>query len=138
MTGGNGKDIFYDDYGGNDVITDYTVGQDTIKFSHEITGTIYSNTDVTFRTSVGNFTVKNGKGKNITITDSSGKTYTKLYTNGVTARTLDLLEDNNFMTDDTNLDSITEQKFSVTEIQNYNSDTFAQDSTLLTFAKDKK
>ena len=97
----------------------------------------YLYTDVTFRTSVGSFTVKNGKGKNITITDSSGKTYTKLYTNGVTARTLDLLEDNNFMTDDTNLDSITEAKYTVTDIQNNKVEDFAQDSSILAYSEDK-
>ena len=137
LTGGAGNDLFLDDYGGNDVITDYTAGQDTIKFSHAITSTIYKNSDVIFGTSVGSFTVKDGKGKNITITDSSGKTTTKLYTNGVTARTLDLLEDTNFISNDTSLDSITEKKFAVTNIQSEDTFALAQDSSILAYSNEK-
>ena len=137
LSGGAGNDVFYDDYGGNDIIGDYTSGQDTIKFTHAITNTSYSGNNVIFSTSVGSFTVYNGKGKSITITDYNGKTTTKTYNTGVSARTLDLLEDNNFITDDTNLDSITEQKFNVTEIQNYKNEDLAQVSSILAYSEDK-
>ena len=49
-------------------------------------------------------TVKNAKDKEIAFTDPN-------------AKTLDLLYDNNFAVDDFGIDDITEQKFTVTEIQ---------------------
>ncbi len=135
LTGGNGNDIFVFE-GGNDVITDYTASKDKIKLSAEITNTTYDGDDVIFTIDGDTLTVKDGNGKKISIINSSGKTTTQLYSNA-NARTLDLFEDNNFMTDDTNLDSITEAKFTVTDIQDNNADTFAQDENILTFAKEK-
>ena len=128
LTGGNGKDTFVYS-GGKDVITDYTAAQDKIQVDGTISNTSYKGDDVIFKIGSGTLTVKDAKGKKISVTDSSG---TQTY-----SRTLDILYDNNFMTDDTSLDSITEQKFSVTEIQNYNNETLAQDDNILTFA-DKK
>ena len=121
LTGGAGKDVYIYS-GGNDVITDYTAGQDKIKIEGTISKTTYSGTDIIFTIDDGSLTVKKGKGKKITVIDSNGtKTYSK---------TADLFYDNNFISDDTNLDSITEQKFSVTNIENTNTDTFAQVSVL--------
>ena len=134
LTGGAGNDVFIFS-AGKDVITDYAAG-DKIKISSgKISKTSYSGNNVIFTIGSGSLTVNSGKGKKITIVDSSGKTTTKTYNSGLSARTLDLLYDNNFITDDTNLDSITEQKFSVTEIQNYNEDFAQDDKTFIAYAE---
>ena len=81
-------------------------------------------------------TVKKGNGKNITLIDSNDKEFTLSTSSKNVAENIWFLEDdNNFVASD--IDSITENKFTVTEIQNYNNEDFAQESTLLTFAKDK-
>ena len=135
LTGGNGNDVFVFE-GGNDVITDYTASKDKIRLSAAITDTSYDGGDVIFTFDEGTLTVKDGNGKNISLINSSGKTTTQLYSDA-NERTLDLLYDNNFMTDDTNLDSITEAKYSVTDIQNNKVDDFAQDSSILAYSEDK-
>ena len=131
LTGGAGNDVFIYE-GGKDVITDYKANEDEIKLeSGTITDTSYQNKDVIFKIGSGTLTVKNGKGKNISVTDSSGNTQTY-------SKTLDLLYDNNFMTDENNLDTITEQKFEVQNIETQTYKDLAQDSqNYLTFAKDK-
>ena len=128
---GGGKDVYIYSKG-NDLIQDYKAGEDKIKISSGyVKNSSTSGSNVILNISNGGkITVKGGKGKDITVTDSKG---TQTY-----SRTLDLLYDNNFMTDDTSLDSITEQKYSVTEIQNYNNEDLAQDSTFLTYGEDKK
>ena len=103
IKGGKGADIFV--YaGGNDIITDYKAGEDKIKIDGTISNTSYKGKDVIFEIGGGTLTVKNAKDKEITFTDSN-------------AKTLDLLYDNNFAVDDFGIDDITEQKFTVTEIQ---------------------
>ena len=125
LTGGAGNDVFVYS-GGKDVITDYTAGQDKIKIaSGTISKTTYSGQNVIFTIGTGSLTVQKNKGKNITIIDSSNKTTTQTY-----SRTADLFYDNNFISDENNLDSITEQKFSVTQIQTDDKN-FAQDSILV-------
>ena len=137
LTGGAGNDVFVYS-AGKDTITDYTAKQDKIKISSgTISNTSYSGKNVIFTIGNGTLTVKNGKGKKITITDSSGNTTTKTYTSGVSSRTLDLLYDNNFLNDDTSLDSITENKFAVTNIETTNTETFAQDDKIFTFSEEK-
>ena len=81
LTGGAGKDVFYYSTGdGNDVITDYTAGQDTIKLGKgSISKTSYSGNDVIFTVGSGKITVKNGKGKRITIEEANGDTSSKTY-----------------------------------------------------------
>ena len=130
FTGGEGNDVFIYE-GGKDVITDYTAGQDKIEISSgKITKTSYSGKDVIFTIGSGTLTVKNGKGKKITVKDSSNKTQTY-------SRTLDLMYDNNFISDDFSLDSITEKKYSVTQIQISKTEIFAHNETFLTFTDDK-
>ena len=133
LTGGKGNDVFIYS-GGKDVITDYTANQDTIKIaSGTITKTTYKNKDVIFTIGSGTLTVKNGKSKKITIIDSGNKTTTQTY-----SKTSTLFEDNNFVTDALNLDSITEKKYSVQNIQTENYNSLAQDTqNYLTFAKEK-
>ena len=127
LSGGDGKDVFVYS-GGNDVITDYTAGQDKIKISSgKITKTTYSGKNVIFKIGNGTLTVQNGKGKKITITDSNNKTTTKKY------KTAELFEDDNFVTDAVNLDSITEQKYSVQNIETQNNSNLEQEQNILTF-----
>ena len=81
LTGGDGKDVFvYGSGDGYDIITDYTAGQDKIKLtSGTISGTSYSGSNVIFSVGDGSITVKDGKGKKITVIDAAGKTSTKTY-----------------------------------------------------------
>ena len=127
LTGGAGNDVFIYE-GGKDVITDYTAGQDKIKISSgKISKTTYSNKDVIFTIGDGTLTVKNGKGKNISVTDSSGS---KIY-----SKTLDLLYDNNFISDEFALDSITEKEFEIENIETKNNLEIEQ--PVITYGEDK-
>ena len=112
LTGGAGKDVFIYT-SGNDVITDYKAGEDSIKIDGTISGTSYKGKDVIFKVGDGTLTVKNSKGNEISVTDSSGKTQTY-------AKTLDLLYDNNFLADEFGIDDIsevTETNYSVGQIE---------------------
>lgn len=92
IIGGSTAETIYGDAGadslnggeGNDVIADFTSGQDTIKLVNgTITKTSYSGNNVIFTVGSGSVTVQNGKGKKITITDSKNKTTTQTYTQDV-------------------------------------------------------
>ena len=109
LSGGAGEDKFIYT-AGKDVIANYSA-DDAIEITKgKVTKTAYKGNDVIFSVGSGSITVKDGAGKNISITDSSG---TQTY-----SRTYDLLYDSNFLTDDFALDEITEQKFDVAQIQN--------------------
>ena len=125
LTGGAGADTFIYS-AGKDVITDYTAGEDKIEVEGKISKVTYKKGDAIFSIGSGTLTVKNGEGQNISITDSSG-TYSK---------TLDLFEDNNFIADENNLDTITESKFAVTQIQD-NKDEISQLQNLITYSEEK-
>ena len=126
LTGGSGRDLFIFE-SGNDIITDYESNDKIQISSGTISETSFDGNDVIFNIGNGTLTVQNGKGKKIKFIDSSGNTTTQTYTeSNVSARTLDILYDNNFMTDDTVLDSITEQKYTVTEIQSTETDELNQ------------
>ena len=124
LTGGDGSDVFINE-GGNDTITDYAAGKDKIKFSEEITNTEVSGGDVIFETASGKVTVQDGADVAITYIDYKGKTNKQTYS-AENAKTIDLLYDNNFITDDLAIDSICKQKCSVTEIQNTETDELNQ------------
>ncbi len=85
---GAGADIYV--YSGdNDVISDYKAGEDKIILEGvSITGASISSSDVVFTTTTGKLTIKNGKGKNITIIDADGNETTNTYPidNGVTVK----------------------------------------------------
>ena len=135
LTGGDGADTFVYSAGKN-IITDYAE-EDKIELAKgKISKTTYSGNDVIFKIGGGTLTVKDGNGKAITIIDSSGNETTATYSNA-SARTLELLYDNNFMTDENNLDDITEAKYSVTDIQDNKVEDFAQDSSILAYSEDK-
>ena len=111
MTGGAGSDVFvYSSGDGKDIITDYTANQDKIKISSgTITKTSYSGQNVVFTIGSGSLTIQNGKDKKITIIDAAGKTSTQTYSNAVSGRTaLWFADDDNFITNDTRLDSMIE------------------------------
>ena len=130
LTGGNGKDLFIYE-SGNDTITDYAMGDKIELSSGTISEYSYSGNDLVFKIGSGSLTLKNAKGKKITVNDET-KTYP---VNDTNAKTYDLLYDNNFMTDDFALDDITEQKFEVTQIQNSTTEIAQDDKTLITFTE---
>ena len=68
LTGNAGADVFIYE-AGNDIITDYTASQkDTIKLSSgSVTGATLKSNDLSIKTSSGGFTVKGGKGQEVTI-----------------------------------------------------------------------
>ena len=134
LTGGAGSDTFVVG-AGNDFIADYTAGEEIKIASGAISDYSYSGKNITFTLDNKNsFTVKNARGKEITITDASGATATEIYpTVKANAQTYDLLYDNNFVTDEFALDDITEEKFEVTEIQTATSEIAQEDKTLITY-----
>ena len=78
LTGGKGNDIFI--YGGgNDLITDYEVGKDTIQIDESITGSSLKGSDIIIYTESGSVSVKGGKDKKITVTDSDGNSSAEVY-----------------------------------------------------------
>jgi Ca2+-binding RTX toxin-like protein len=142
LTGGNGSDVFVYE-GGNDVITDYAAG-DSIKISSgKISKTSYSGKNLVFSIGDSTLTVKNAKGKQITVTDSNGNTTTQIYSGTQTyARTLDLLYDCNFMTDELQIDDISEvtaDDYSIGQIQSISdSDIFDKEMLVSDSSFDKK
>ena len=80
LTGGSGEDLFMHT-GGRDIITDYTVGEDTIYLGDgvEIKSAKLNVKDVVLTTSTGSITIKNGKNKKITVMDADGDETTKIY-----------------------------------------------------------
>ena len=116
LTGGNGNDTFVYE-SGSDLITDYRAGYDKIKIaSGSITGSSISGSNVILTTSGGSLTVKNGRGKNLTVIDASGNETTRKYFNSGSSAML--FADDNFIGGGANLDAITESKSAVTEIEN--------------------
>ena len=81
LTGGAGKDVFvYSSGDGNDIITDYTAGQDKIKLlSGSISNSSLNGSDVVLKIGSGSIRVKNAKNKKITVIDSEGKSTSKVY-----------------------------------------------------------
>ena len=137
LIGGAGEDVFIYS-AGKDVIANYSA-DDTIKISSgEITKTAYKGSDVIFTVGNGSITVKDGKGKQISIIDSKGVTTSEIYSDSTSnARILNLLEDNNFLTDEFNLDSITEPKFDVTQIQTVDNLKEFDTDNLVTYSEHK-
>ena len=126
LTGGAGKDVFIYE-SGNDLITDYAA-EDKIKLaSGTISDSYSSGKDIIFEIGSGTLTVKNGKDKNITFLDSTNKALTY-------SKTTYLFEDDNFVTDSLNLDSITESKVAVQNIETQNNFNLTNEQNILTFA----
>lgn len=124
LTGGKGNDVFVYSKG-NDVIKDYTAGQDKIELDGAtIKNWKISGKDVIFTTTAGKITVKDGKGKKITITE------TKTYNSSSSA----LLAENNFATAD-NLSGIVKNNLTATDfkLEPKNFENLSQEN-LITFA----
>ena len=91
LTGGNGKDIFVYT-AGNDYITDFTAGQDTIRATvGAVASYSISGSDAVFQIGkIGSITVKNGKSNAITLMDSGKKALTYqnsiIYNNATVAK----------------------------------------------------
>ncbi len=144
LKGGAGKDVFlYKSGDGKDIIADYTSGQDKLRIEADYTATV-SGDNIVFKVGSGSITLENVFTYNnkdtvkVTVVDANGKSKTESFTkeDTSTSKTLDLFEDNNFITDDdTSLDSITESKYSVTQIQE-NKDELTQAQDLLTYSDD--
>ena len=122
LTGGAGNDVFvYGNGDGKDVIADYAAG-DSIKISSgTITKTAYSGSNVVFTVGSGTLTVKNGKGKSISITDASGRNSTRTYTSGVSYSASGsngywFADDTNFISGENKLDDISAENYSVTNL----------------------
>lgn len=119
LTGGKGNDVFVHTKG-KDVITDYTAGADVIKLQDStIKSWKTSKKDVIFTTTTGQITVKNGKGKAISILET--KTY---------ASSSAFLVENNFAVAD-NLSAIVAEK-SVGEVELTKPEKISQEN-LITF-----
>ena len=134
LTGGKGNDIFVYS-GGADEITDYGTGTDSIMVALDDTSIIDVETKgkdiVYYFADNGTLTVTGGAGKTITVMDADKKKITPPKKN--VAENLWFMEDDFAACD---LDSITEQKFEVTnfETANYN---FEQQQNILTYGEDK-
>ena len=93
ITSGKGKDtIEYN--GGNDVINDYTAGQDKLKLSVDLTNTILKDNDVVLSTNNGTITLKEAKGKKVTTIDKDGNTTSMIY--GSSSTTLNNADGDSF------------------------------------------
>ena len=115
LTGGAGKDVFiYSSSTGNDVITDYTAGEDKIKINGSIKKTSYSGNDVIFTIGTGTLRIIDGKGKKITINNT-----TKSYGSSISS----LFEENNFVTAD-NLSEITKNNLMPTALEKISAQNF--------------
>lgn len=144
LTGGKGEDIFvYSE--GNDVITDYQAGKDVIMLDDDVKIKSWKikGKNVIFKTNEGNLTVKNGKGRNITIVDEDGEEVTKKYTKSgsanISSTSSDLwfAEENNFATSD-NLSEITSNNLTPTsleKIENQNFENLTQENNFVTYSE---
>lgn len=124
LTGGKGKDVFVYTKG-NDTIKDYTAGDDVINLQDAtIKSWKISGKNVIFTTTNGKITVKNGKGKAITITE------TKTYNSSSSA----LFAENNFVTAD-NLSEIVKNDLTATDykIDTQNFENLSQKNNLIAF-----
>ncbi len=119
LTGGKGADVFIYKFGeGNDTITDYTASQkDKIQIVNgTISQTLYSGKDVTFKIGDGSLTVKKGNSQKISIEYVDESQIQSYWFDE---------DDDNFVSEDTQLDSIseiTEDKYSAENIETYNYD----------------
>lgn len=124
LSGGSGADEFYFS-AGNAFITDYTADKDKIYLQgNSVKKTEVKGKNVIFTTTTGTITVKNGKGKNITVDD-----VTKKYSSSDSA----LFSENIFSTD-ANLSDITKSDFAG-EIESYNPEEKISQENLITYAE---
>ena len=89
LTGGGGRNVFlYESGDGDDVITDYTVNRDIIRITYgSISKAVASGNDVVLTVGSGKITVKNAKGKALTLVNSSGRSSTTVVGGSSTSTT---------------------------------------------------
>ncbi|MBR1858411.1 MAG: hypothetical protein IJ797_02815, partial [Selenomonadaceae bacterium] len=79
LKGGSGKDLFVYS-AGNNIITDYKTGQDTIQLaSASIISSTLNGSNVIINTDKGDITVNKAKNKKITVIDSEGNKTSQVY-----------------------------------------------------------
>ena len=86
LKGGDGNDVFVH-VADNDVIIDYIENEDKIKLAEEhasITSSSLNGDDVVLNVGLGTITVKDGKGKNLTIVDYAGEETSSVYSSSDT------------------------------------------------------
>lgn len=134
LKGGAGKDVFIYRAGeGNDVITDYSASQgDKIQIVNgTIKSTTYKNNDVIYKIGSNTLTIKNAKNQNIS------KEYiddTQIYSRWFSD------DDNNFISNDANIDSISEitaDTYSAGNIQTADYSNLAQNDSVLAYSNNK-
>jgi len=127
LTGGKGNDVFVYSKG-NDTVKDYTVGEDVIKLQDaNIKSWKVSGKNVIFTTTQGKLTVKNGKGKEISILET--KTYN--------SSSSELFAESNFATAN-NLSEIVKNNLSTTSLEKIsptNFENLTQESNLITYSE---
>ena len=140
LNGGAGKNVFvYSSGDGNDTIVDFQKGKDKVKIAGGDYTAAASGNDVVITVGSGTITLKDAAGGKVTILDKNNKASTKVYT-ATQSRTMELLADNNFMTDTAEIDDISkvsEDNYSVGEVGKSNTDELTQNSTLLAYSEDK-
>ena len=136
LTGGTGADTYVYS-GGDDLITDYAT-VDAIQFDTTniaITNVATVGSNVVYYTDAGNLTVKSGKTKKITLIDSNGAEFT--YSNKNVAEDILFMEDN-FISEDANLDSLTEITQDNYSVQNIEAKNYLEiEQPILTYSNDK-
>lgn len=75
LTGGKGYDIFVYDGKGQDKITDYTAGEDTVSIDGALKRASVSGNNVIFKVGTGTLTIDKAVGKKITFDDDTTKIF---------------------------------------------------------------
>lgn len=135
FVGGGGKDTFVYVGGtiGNAVITDYTE-KDKIEINgYAVSDTVYSGQDVVFKIGESTLTVKDGKGKNINVTNT-----TENYAATLEEGSGDIFGEDNFISQDAtiaDISQITDGGFSEYNLGNIDYTSLAQnDKTALAYS----
>ena len=145
LTGGGGRDVFiYSTGDGNDVITDYTAGQDKIKLtSGSISSSSLNGSDVVLKIGTGSIKVKNAKDKSITVVDSAGKSTSQVY--GTSSNNYEerwFIEHNNFSTDEISsiLQDTTVDSNALGKVTTYDASTIltGKQPSMITYNQNKK
>ena len=128
LTGGAGSDIFvYAEGEGNDVITDYTSGQDRIRLaSGSISSAALSGDNVVFKIGSNTLTLKNAANTSISVIDANNKYATYNLSSSKSGSNGYWFTEDNF--DGAQLDSIMETSadYSATNVEAMNSESIAQ------------
>lgn len=105
LIGGGGKDkfVYVSDTAGNAVITDYTEKDKIEVNGNSISETVYSGQDVVFKIGESTLTVKNGKGKNINISETT-QSYVASLSEGIG----DIFGEDKFISQDATIDDVSQ------------------------------